>query len=76
MRVHHHRDHRVGVAESVRHSDQRHAAGQQPGRVRMPEIVEVEAAVLRSEGVELRVRDRSIPHTPEVAARQRPPRPL
>src|SRR6266540_1843718 len=32
MRVHHHRDHRVGVAEPVRHSDQRHAAGEQPAR--------------------------------------------
>ena len=74
MRVHHHRDHRVGMAEPVRHSDQRHTTGEQPSCVGMPKVVEVEPSILLPEGMELRVCERPIPHTPEVAARQRPTR--
>src|SRR6266508_2683211 len=63
MRVHHHRDHR-------------HAAGEQPGCVGVPEVMEVEPTVLLPEDMELRVLERPIPYAPEVAARQRPARSL
>ncbi len=69
--VHHHGDHRVGVPEPGGDCDHRHPQRQQPGGVRMPQVMKVQPAVLRPAPIKACLLERPQPDPAEVVGRQR-----
>jgi hypothetical protein len=70
MGVHHHRHDRVGVAETASHSDHRHPLGDQPGRMGVAQVMEVQPAVFGPEVGQLGLGQGALPHADEVVVRQ------